>query len=352
MKNYSSSPETIAIYVEDKPNQHFNDLFSSNFESISRQFYENGIQLIYLPLVLQDRNYLDIVEYNRPFLHAAIEERSLQEIYSGLKNRLRNRFPGEGLIIKTLHNYGFYTGYPLKPGKELQGQLVDIFSLAKQLEEKSLNNTPLFRLKDDAKIKLETSVANEIQFEYETVVPYEKPPLSDQNFSTEAFRLAREIRTKILQLKESGSLRLLDNILEEVLDVKSNLSVLYITNDYRIFLKDYEMKEVVMAPLPKALFLLFLRHPEGILFKELRDYRDELLSIYKNVTTHEDLTRAIESINAMTDPLNNSVNEKCSRIRAAFLQVVADEIAENYYITGLKGEPKQIRIDRTKVIFQ
>lgn len=337
MKNYSSSPETIAIYVEDKPNQHFNDLFSSNFESISRQFYENGIQLIYLPLVLQDRNYLDIVEYNRPFLHAAIEERSLQEIYSGLKNRLRNRFPGEGLIIKTLHNYGFYTGYPLKPDEDLQRQFQDSFSLVEKLEEKDRFNTPAWKRN---------------LLDSKPLIPQENLPLSDQNFSTEAFRLAREIRTKILQLKESGSLRLLDNILEEVLDVKSNLSVLYITNDYRIFLKDYEMKEVVMAPLPKALFLLFLRHPEGILLKELRDYRDELLSIYKNVTTHEDLTRAIESINAMTDPLNNSVNEKCSRIRAAFLQVVADEIAENYYITGLKGEPKQIKIDRTKVIFQ
>lgn len=337
MKNYSSSPETIAIYVEDKPNRYFNDLFSSNFESISRQFYENGIQLIYLPLVLHDRDYLDIVEYNRPFLHAAIEERSLQEIYSGLKNRLRNRFPGEGLIIKTLHNYGFYTGYPLKPDEDLQRQFQDSFSLVEKLEEKDRFNTPAWKRN---------------LLDSKPLIPQENLPLSDQNFSTEAFRIAREIRTKILQLKESGSLRLLDNILEEVLDVKSNLSVLYITNDYRIFLKDYEMKEVVMAPLPKALFLLFLRHPEGILFKELRDYRDELLSIYKNVTTHEDLTRAIESINAMTDPLNNSVNEKCSRIRAAFLQVVADEIAENYYITGLKGEPKQIRIDRTKVIFQ
>lgn len=337
MQNISSSPETIAIYVEDKPNPYFNELFTSNIDSISRLLYENGIQLVYLPLVLQDRDYLEIVEYNRPFLHSAIEERSLKEIYSGLKNRLRNRFPGEGLIIKTVYDYRIYKGYQLNPEEDLQSQLSDLFSLVKKLEEKSRFDTARFKIMGDRELE---------------EITYEQAPPADINFSTEAYKLAEEIRTKILQLKESGSIRLLDNFLEEVLEVKSKPSELFITNDYRIFLKEYEMREVVMAPLPKALFLLFLRHPEGILFKELRDYRDELLSIYKNVTTHEDLARAMESINAMTDPLNNSVNEKCSRIRAAFLQVVADDIANKYYITGFKGEPKKIRIDRSLVIFQ
>lgn len=333
----SCSPKTIAIYVEDNPNSYFNELFTTNIDSISQLLLENGIQLVYLPLVLQDRDYREIVEYNRPYLHSAIEERSLKEIYSGLKNRLRNRFPGEGLIIKTLYDYRFYMGYQLNPEEDLQSQLSNLFSLVKKLEEKSRFDIAAFKIVGDRELE---------------EVPYEKAPPADINFSIEAYKLAEEIRTKILQLKESGSIRLLDNILEEVLEVKSKPSELFITNDYRIFLKEYEMREVVMAPLPKALFLLFLRHPEGILFKELRDYRDELLSIYKNVTTHEDLSRAMVSINAMTDPLNNSVNEKCSRIRAAFLEVIADDIADNYYITGFKGEPKKIRLDRSLVIFQ
>ena len=38
-----------------------------------------------------------------------------------------------------------------------------------------------------------------------------------------------------------------------------------------------------MTPIVKAVYFLFLRHPEGILFKELIDYRDELDMIYRSV---------------------------------------------------------------------
>ena len=177
-------------------------------------------------------------------------------------------------------------------------------------------------------------------------------PESEHHFETEAFELANEIREKIRKLEESGALYLLNDILEKVLVKKPQLSTLFITNDFRFFLKEYEMREVKMAPLSKALYLLFLRHPEGIKFKDLIDYRDELLSIYKNVTTHESTGKAMASITAMTDPLNNSVNEKCSRIRAAFLEVIADELAQNYYVVGYKGEAKTIMLDRSLVVFQ
>jgi hypothetical protein len=115
---------------------------------------------------------------------------------------------------------------------------------------------------------------------------------------------------------------------------------------------DYEMKEVKMSPLPKALYFLFLNHPEGILFKELTDYRTELMTIYKNISLRENPDEARESIKKMTDPFDNSVNEKCSRIRTAFLRVVAEDIAENYYITGYRGEEKKILLDRELVIYE
>jgi hypothetical protein len=115
---------------------------------------------------------------------------------------------------------------------------------------------------------------------------------------------------------------------------------------------DYGMQEVKLSPLPKALYLLFLKHPEGILFKELPSYRSELMNIYKNITLRESPDKAMESIMRMTDPYDNSVNEKCSLIRIAFLRVVSEEIAENYYITGDRGTPKKIALDRELVIHE
>lgn len=111
------------------------------------------------------------------------------------------------------------------------------------------------------------------------------------------------------------------------------------------------MKEVEMSPLPKALYFLFLYHPKGISFKELPDYRAELLTIYQNISLRESPDKARKSIEKLTDPFDNSVHEKCSRIRAAFLTVVAEDIAKNYYITGDRGEAKTILLDRELVMY-
>lgn len=60
---------------------------------------------------------------------------------------------------------------------------------------------------------------------------------------------------------------------------KGKLSRLVITEDYRFLLEDYQM-EVELQPVHKAVYLLFLAHPEGIEFKRLSDYREELLRYY------------------------------------------------------------------------
>ena len=53
-----------------------------------------------------------------------------------------------------------------------------------------------------------------------------------------------------------------------------------ITKDYKIILPHYNNMEIKMEPLAKAVYLLFLNHPKGILFKNLPDYRKELTKIY------------------------------------------------------------------------
>ena len=109
-----------------------------------------------------------------------------------------------------------------------------------------------------------------------------------------------------------------------------------------------------MTPLPKAVFFFFLRHPEGVIFKHLVDYKDELLEIYKNLTVSEDEQKIKESIDSITDSTKNSINEKCSRIREAFIKEICEDLAENYYITQdhkSNTEPrlKLITLDRTMV---
>ena len=107
-----------------------------------------------------------------------------------------------------------------------------------------------------------------------------------------------------------------------------------------------------MSPLPKAVYLLFLKHPEGIVFKQLRNYHDELLDIYKQISNRVIESNIESNIRDITDPTKNSINEKCTRIREAFLKQFDTVYAQHYYITGKKGEPKRITLPRELVDLQ
>ena len=123
------------------------------------------------------------------------------------------------------------------------------------------------------------------------------------------------------------------SVLEElrIEAAKSRLSRLLITKDYRIILVDYDNKEVEMTPVHKAVYLLFLNHPEGIEFKKLSEYRDELLGYYMATARLMDKQTITESVDMLVNPLNNSINEKCSRIKNIFLNMM-DQYSANFYI--------------------
>ena len=113
---------------------------------------------------------------------------------------------------------------------------------------------------------------------------------------------------------------------------RGELSRLVITEDYRFVLADYH-REVELQPVHKAVYLLFLAHPEGIEFKRLCDYREELLGYYLKTARMMDREKIEESVDKLIDPLDNAINEKCSRIKKVFLDLM-DEYRASYYIIG------------------
>lgn len=109
--------------------------------------------------------------------------------------------------------------------------------------------------------------------------------------------------------------------------------------------------EIELSPLDKAIYLLYLRHPEGINFSYLPDYREELMEIYKQLMDYRTNAAMRRSIEDVTDPTKNSINEKCARIRRAFSNALGAYQAEEYCITGKRGEVKRIALDRSYVIW-
>jgi len=58
--------------------------------------------------------------------------------------------------------------------------------------------------------------------------------------------------------------------IHEFIDKQEPLSPLVITEDLRIFLPAYNNIEIELSAQRKALYFLFLNHPEGIVFNTLR----------------------------------------------------------------------------------
>ena len=171
---------------------------------------------------------------------------------------------------------------------------------------------------------------------------------------------AQEVKRLVGQLQAEGRTDLLLHtigvpLLEElrIEAAKGRLSRLVITKDYRFILEDYQ-KEVELQPVHKAVYLLFLAHPEGIEFKRLADYRTELLRYYMATGKMLDKEKVIESVDHLVNPLDNAINEKCSRIKKVFLSMMDEYSASYYFISShtLKHIQGSSRIwyERLKVI--
>ena len=169
----------------------------------------------------------------------------------------------------------------------------------------------------------------------------ESAPIS----SPELDQLAQEAKEAIDKLLLSGFSA---EVIKGWLDQKVKLSRIRITKRNKILLVDYDI-EVKMGPLPKTVFLFFLRHPEGMRFVDLQDYKQEIYDIYSRLAVSDDLDKIKRSVDLLTDPFDNSINEKCTMIKYAFQKVIKDDIASNYYVSGKQGHVMKIPLDRTLV---
>jgi hypothetical protein len=128
------------------------------------------------------------------------------------------------------------------------------------------------------------------------------------------------------------------------------LSKLVIDNRKRIFLPDFGNIEIKLRPLEKTLFFLYLRHPAGIGLSFLCDYKNELYEIYTSLSSIGDLYEMRNRIDEMVNITSNSAVEKISKIKAAFVKAIGDELAKAYYIQGGNGEVKKVGLDRNLLI--
>jgi hypothetical protein len=88
------------------------------------------------------------------------------------------------------------------------------------------------------------------------------------------------------------------------------------------------------------------------MFKDLPKYKNELFNIYSKISNRTSMQTIQKSVAELANPYSNSMSEKCSRIREAFMKCMDERLANHYCITGARNNPKRIELDRSLVEFE
>lgn len=148
--------------------------------------------------------------------------------------------------------------------------------------------------------------------------------------------------------------------------------IIKVNSRRQIIFPELDNLEIPMNPLMKTLYLFYLlqrkNNKRGVSRTELLNYREELLKIYLVVSGHERHTQFIsnehlplkemlERIDELISTVNNSFNEKKSRIKDAFEKNIGENLAQAYLIKDVapaeedkKGRALAIELAPEKII--
>ena len=89
-----------------------------------------------------------------------------------------------------------------------------------------------------------------------------------------------------------------------------------------IIIVDLDNYMIKLTPLEKTVYHFFLGHPEGLFASEISDYEYEIKEIYNKYSTISDFQKHNKYIGDLLSPMTNSMQEKLSKIRKKFKDVL------------------------------
>lgn len=117
-----------------------------------------------------------------------------------------------------------------------------------------------------------------------------------------------------------------------------------------LLLPDYD-EELHLTAQVKALYVLFLLHPEGIRMKDIGDYKEEFKQLYFRFSNRSDMDKLRDSIERLFDLWTpNTMNVKKSQCSSALrMAIPEDDLRAHYEIQVNRGGPHTILLDRNLV---
>lgn len=356
------------VYVENYYDQAINQAIIQNVDQIGAHFRRHGLDFVYIPFLGADDRVEERVRYHAPYLTSDITYEQLPQ--SSLLLNYMVRPENRNYIQPSLLVYGYqhdgeqvFHGWTVDQtnSTDLLASLLKIADEISGFDDRVGLSVDPDRPVDNVKYSL-----SDVSFSFTGSKKFKVGSVEACHDSGTRFDFEEPEESAVLPYEEDEPLEtLMDNLqstvrrlqlhgislaaLHELIDKQAPLSRMRITADYRIFLPDYNNMEIKMTTLPKALFFLFLRYPEGIVLKTLPDYYTELYNIYKQLRPKSNDERIRVTITELVNPYGNKINENIARIRAPFVEKFDEHLAQNYFVTGRKGERYLIRLNRDMI---
>lgn len=371
------------FYIENGYDSDANNFIRSNYFELKSMFADIGMDFYYLPYLQREHDIEAKVRYYAPYLSpklivtevrsdAFVSYISDNDIRKNLKPSFifegeQNEYDGDTRFLQVLlSNIDITQSKSLEDLKRLvmEGRETYYGDSICCLDECFESENPSIRMDIDLSRDCELPSAmcglisrNFYSKEYKSIEALDNvvvsgktdEELAEEKSLIETENVLRELRMTVQKLRLEGVSLM---AIHEFIDKQEPLSRMIITPDYRIFLPDYNDMEIEMGALPKAVYFLYLRYPEGIIYKHMQDYYSELLNIYRQLRPNTDEARLNLTITKVVNPLGNALNENIARIRKAFVEKFDEHLANNYIITGERGSQYSILLNRDLITWE
>lgn len=367
------------FYIENGYDADVNNFIQSNYFDLKSVFANNGMDFYYLPYLLREHDIEAKVRYYAPYLSSQLLTTKVQSNalvpYLSDDDTRKNLQPslvfegnqkggnGEVMFLQVpLSDIDFSQSKSVDDLVQWVEQMRDAYHREIEHERVSYYQSEDFHAPSCCS-QVETSSSKKRfleglfnRFNKKLEMPEDDVDLqkteeeyAEEQSLMETEKVLRELRLTVQKLRLEGVSLM---AIHEFIDKQEPLSRMTITPDYRIFLPDYNNIEIEMAALPKAIYFLFLRYPNGIIYKHMQDHYNELLNIYRQLRPNTDEARINLTITKVVNPVGNALNENIARIRKAFIEKFDEHLANHYIITGERGLQYAIPLDRELITWE
>ncbi len=365
--------DNIVFFVEDNFHPVINSYIQNNYEKLNLALAKKGMKLLYYPVLNQNNtsfindDFIGFIRYKFPIFYELnndelsslatqlLNKLSPQHFYKLILEELELPYFQRPALIRQVSAFGEkkFTYSTINIGNNIN-EIEQFFNW--YIEQVKIPKSEVY-------FQLANKIIKNEDYQYD----------ADWEFSKESKELSNELKNKIDEIKLKGEYEVLAEALmymlekikydkpeliskvkpliekKNLLDKNIVLSSIFVDKNFNITLPEFGNKEVKMYPLPKTVYLLFLKYPEGIRFKTLYQYKKELLEIYNLVTNKGEKDEIEKAIDDLVDMTNPSINQKCARIRESFRNIMDENTAKYYYIDGLNGEEKKISLSQNLI---